>query len=568
MPNRVFFPVQCEGERTSREVERGDYSMPTLQFKGKSFIQNHHVTVPYHELIPVPEKSLTDHVRLEDNLIIHGDNLVALKALLPMYAGLVKCIYIDPPYNTGAERWVYNDNVNSPLIRDWLGKTVDKDDLTRHDKWLCMMMPRLTLLWELLRDDGIIFITCDDNEQAHLRMLMDEIFGEGNFIASVAWEKRYTRSNNAKLFYSLKDFVLIYRKTDKVQVLREPRTEKSDSIYKNPDNDPRGVWTSSSYVNPATKEERQNLVYPIVNPFTGQTVEHETHAWKYELEEHKRHVRENRLWWGKNGDAKFPRLKNFLSEAGGGLVPIDVWRYDVAGTSDEGGTQLKEIFGKEVFDNPKPTKLIRKMLELALSHDEDEIVLDSFAGSGSTGQAVLEFNRDHETNHKFILIEMEDYADAVTAERMRRVISGVRDAEDPFLRDGLGGTFSFLELGHAIDLQGLLTGDHLPTYNELARYVFYTATAQEFRPDAVDETRWFIGETEEYEVYLLYVPDIEQLKTLALNMDFVRQLGRPNSPKRRLVFAPARYLTDNYLEEFKLEYAQLPYELYRTRGRA
>ena len=152
--------------------------MPTLNFKGKTFVQNHHLAVKYHQLVPKAEYSLTDKVSLHDNLIVQGDNLKALKALLPTYAGKVKCIYIDPPYNTGNEKWVYNDNVNSPMIKEWLGSVVDKEDMTRHDKWLCLMMPRLKLLRELLSEDGAIFISCDSNEEHRLRVLLDEIFGE------------------------------------------------------------------------------------------------------------------------------------------------------------------------------------------------------------------------------------------------------------------------------------------------------------------------------------------------------------------------------------------------------
>src|SRR3990170_3850319 len=186
--------------------------MATLNFKGKTFVQNHHLAVKYHQLIPRKDKSLTDKVSLNNNLIIHGDNLKALKALLPTYAGKVKCIYIDPPYNTGNEKWAYNDNVNSPMMKEWLGKVVDKDDLTRHDKWLCMMMPRLKLLRELLRDDGVIFISIDDNEVHHLRMLMDEVFGEENFITNIIWQKKFSPQSDAKYFSDMHDFIVIYAK--------------------------------------------------------------------------------------------------------------------------------------------------------------------------------------------------------------------------------------------------------------------------------------------------------------------------------------------------------------------
>src|SRR3990172_6681487 len=184
--------------------------MAVLNFKGKTFVQNHHLAVKYHQLVPKKDKSLTDKVRLNDNLIIHGDNLKALKSLLPTYAGKVKCIYIDPPYNTGNEKWVYNDNVNSPMMQEWLGKVVDKEDLTRHDKWLCMMMPRLKLLRELLRDDGVIFVSIDENEQHHLRLLMEEIFGEENFITNIIWQKKFSPQSDAKYFSDMHDFIVIY----------------------------------------------------------------------------------------------------------------------------------------------------------------------------------------------------------------------------------------------------------------------------------------------------------------------------------------------------------------------
>ncbi len=250
--------------------------MPTLDFKGKNHIYAHHLTVPYRPLrvdasrsmlAPTQTRSqneggLNKDIPLTDqNLIIHGDNLEALKALLPQYAGKVKCIYIDPPYNTGNEGWVYNDNVNSPMMRDWFEKQspVDGEDLERHDKWLCMMWPRLHLLRELLRDDGVIFVSIDDNEAHHLRMMMDEIFGEENFVANIVWQHRYGRSNNAKLFSNQRELIVMYRKSESVSHIRVQRDEKLNKTYENPDNDPRGSWVSSSYVNPATQSQRPNL---------------------------------------------------------------------------------------------------------------------------------------------------------------------------------------------------------------------------------------------------------------------------------------------------------------------
>src|SRR3989344_1781879 len=186
--------------------------MPILHFKGKSIIQNHHHTVKFHELTPVKSKGTSKEPSLNDNLIIHGDNLIALKALLPTYAGKVKCIYIDPPYNTGNEHWIYNDNVNSPMMKEWIGREVARDDLTRHDKWCCMMYPRLTLLRELLKEDGVIFVSMNDNEIHRLRMLMDEIFGEDNFIANIVWQKKQSPQNDATYLSDMHDHIVIYAK--------------------------------------------------------------------------------------------------------------------------------------------------------------------------------------------------------------------------------------------------------------------------------------------------------------------------------------------------------------------
>ena len=389
-----------------------------------------------------------------ENLIIEGDNLEVLKLLQKSYLGKVKMIYIDPPYNTGND-FIYPDNFSESLqtYLEYTGQvdaegrkfgTNTDTDGRFHSKWLNMMYPRLYLARNLLSEDGLIFMTIDDGEAANLRKVMDEIFGEENFLAAIAWEKRYTRSNNARLFYSLKDTVLVYRRSDAVSTLRETRTAKAKAIYSNPDNDPRGSWTSSSYVNPARKEDRPNLVYAIQNPHTGAQVHHPTHAWKYEPKEHQRHVQEDRLWWGQNGRAKYPRLKNFLSEMSEGLVPVDLWDYQSTGTTDEGGAEVKDLFDQSVFDNPKPSRLIRRMLALATSPDEPAIVMDFFAGSASTAHAVLEANNEDGGKRSFLLVQLPEPVDPDSAagkagfqtiaevceERVRRVIKKLDEADD------------------------------------------------------------------------------------------------------------------------------------------
>jgi adenine-specific DNA-methyltransferase len=539
--------------------------MPSLQFKGKTFVQNHHLAVKYHQLVPKPELSLTEKVSLHDNLIIQGDNLIALKALLPTYSGRVKCIYIDPPYNTGNEGWAYNDNVKSPMIQEWLGKTVDKEDLTRHDKWLCMMMPRLKLLRELLSEDGVIFISIDDNEQHNLRVLLDEVFGGQNFIQNIIWQKKFSPQNDAKYFSDNHDFVICYaknkiegeQKNGWIRNLLE-RTESQDQRYSNPDNDSRGLWTSSDLT---VKTYSAEYDYPITTP-NGRIVNPtKGRCWNTSSQNFQRLVDDNRVWFGDNGN-NVPRLKKFLSEVQDGIVPISIWLHSEVGHNQQAKQELKEIF-VEIdlpFDTPKPVALIKKIIQL--STKDGDIILDSFSGSGTTGHTVLELNKEYKNNRKFILVEQEDYANSITAERVRRVIKGVESSKNESLKEGLGGTFSYFELGPPIEMENILRGDSLPDYNEFARYIFFTATGDEFDQGVVNETTGFIGETKNAEVYMFYKPDIEWLKRNALTLDAIQALPKYKG-KHRLVFAPAKYVDDQTCLENRIDFCQLPYEIYR-----
>ena len=536
--------------------------MAQIQFKGKTFVQNHHLLVKYHELIPVKSKSLTDKVNLHDNLIIHGDNLKALKALLPLYAGKVKCVYIDPPYNTGNEKWVYNDNVNSPMMQDWLGRVVDREDLTRHDKWLCMMMPRLRLLRELMTENGAIFVSIDDNEVHHLRMLMDEIFGEDNFVATVIWEKVYSPKSTAKYFSENHDFIVVYAKSkSQWNIGLLPRTEEQDARYSNPDKDPRGPWKSGdlSARNPYSKG-KYSIKCPggrvISGPPPG-------NYWRYSEENLWRMDKENRIWWGEDKN-QVPAIKRFLSEVKQGLVPETIWTYKEVGHTQDAKKELLQLFAQDYheFTTLKPTELIKRILRLSTDPEEETVILDSFAGTGPTAQAVLSLNAEDGGNRRFILVECEDYADSMTAERVRRVIKGSPTAKDEALKKGLGGSFSFFELGKPIELESILEGNSLPTYNELARYVFYTATGEEFDDKAVKEKKRFIGESRNYQVFLFYEPNLERLKNLAFTLDMAKSLPPIKKEKRRLVFAPTKYLDQEHLDQFKIDFAQLPFEIY------
>ncbi|HQA02639.1 MAG TPA: site-specific DNA-methyltransferase, partial [Thermomonas sp.] len=401
--------------------------MPSLNWIGKAAVVNHHQDVPFRLLEPVQSLSCGDTET--GNLIVQGDNLLALKALLPRYAGQVKCIYIDPPYNTGNEGWVYNDNVNSPEIRRWLGEVVGKEGetLDRHDRWLCMMYPRLMLLKQFLREDGAIFVSIDDNEVASLRLLMNEVFGSENFVATVIWQKKYAASNDHKTIAPMHDFVLLYQRTESWRRNLLPRGEEKDSQYKFEDD--AGVFRSSDYTCAKTVEERPNLYYSVINPNTGEEIwPKRTRVWAYSQEEHQRHVTEGLIYWGKDGRGKVPAYKRYKHALrNDGIIPQTLWPHEFAGHTDGSRKELREVLhdvpSVSDFATPKPSLLIQRILQIA--SDKDSIILDSFAGSGTTAHAVLKQNAEDGGNRRFILVEMDEgIARDVTAERVKRVAQG------------------------------------------------------------------------------------------------------------------------------------------------
>jgi len=528
--------------------------MPTLNFKGKSFVHNHHLAVKYHQLVPKKDKSLTDKVSLHDNLIVQGDNLKALKALLPTYTGKVKCIYIDPPYNTGNEGWVYNDKVNSPMMREWLGKEVDIEDLTRHDKWLSMMMPRLKLLRELLAEDGAIFISIDDNEQHNLRCLLDEIFGEHNFISQTIWQHSVQPKGYSGKFSVHHNYTVIYQKSDYFSLGNLERTDEHNKNYSNPDNDPNGDWRSGDVRNALF---RPNLIYDIETP-SGNIIKPPKNGWRWSKETVKKKIKSGEIIFNK--DEKRIIRKIYLKNLNG-RTPETIWFGKDVGTTRDASNVIKELFNEtNVFETPKPLDLIKRIMQLSM--EEEDIILDSFAGSGTTAHAVLDLNKEDGGNRKFILVEMEDYADKITAERIRRVINGVPESKN--FKEGTGGTFSYFELGEPIEMESILRGENLPSFEEFAKYLFYTATGEEFDPSQINEETNFIGTSKDYEVYLFYKPDIDYLKSTALTLDRVKSLGKHNG-KKRLVFAPAKFVDNHTLTDLRIEFSQLPFEIYKLK---
>ncbi|WP_375762459.1 site-specific DNA-methyltransferase [Bradyrhizobium sp. B025] len=386
------------------------------------------------------------------NVFIEGDNLEVLKLLQKAYFGKVKMIYIDPPYNTGQE-FIYPDKY-AETLETYLAYTgqanaegrrfsTNTDTVGRyHSNWLNMMFPRLYLARNLLRDDGTIFISIDDHELSRLRELCDQIFGEENFKADIAWQKRYTRSNNTVDFTTVVEHILVYAKSEAFAVNLLPRTEEADARYSNPDNDPRGVWKGASFLNPASPQDRPNLCYPLRNPNTGNVAYPTTNAWRRSKEAFEELDADKRLYWGPEGKLPVPSIKMFLSEARG-LTPINFWAHDYAGHTDEGTRDLESLIPGKVFNNPKPVQLIRRAIDHACNGPGD-IVLDFFAGSCAAAQAVIEANAEDGGSRKFIMVQLPEHVDdssnaakagfktiaEIGKERTRRVIKKVRAASE------------------------------------------------------------------------------------------------------------------------------------------
>jgi adenine-specific DNA-methyltransferase len=389
---------------------------------------------------------------------------------------------------------------------------------------------------------------------------MDEVFGEDSFVATIIWEKVYSPKSSAKYFSENHDFVVVYaRRKESFDLGLLPRTDAADARYSNPDNDTRGPWKPGdlSARNPYSKG-----VYSIKCP-GGRVVKGPPpgNYWRHSEEKLWQLHADRRIWWGEDGN-QIPAIKRFLSEVKQGIVPETIWTYKEVGHTQDAKKELLAIFGEDfqIFTTPKPKALIKRMVDLCTG--KEDLVLDSFAGSASTAHAVLEQNANDGGNRRFILIECEDYADSITAERVRRVIKGVPTAKDEALKKGLGGTFSYFELGKPIELESILDGDDMPSYKELARYVFYTATGEEFDEKKVNLKINFIGESRNYQVYLFYVPKVDVLKGMAFTLDKAKALPPLKEGKRRLVFAPTKYLDQDHLDQYRIDFAQLPFEIY------
>ena len=540
--------------------------MPSLNWIGKAAVVNHHQDVPFRLLEPVQSLSCGDTET--GNLIVQGDNLLALKALLPRYAGQVKCIYIDPPYNTGNEGWVYNDNVNSPEIRRWLGEVVGKEGetLDRHDRWLCMMYPRLMLLKQFLREDGVIFVSIDDNEVASLRFLMDEIFGAKNFVATVLWQKVYSPKNSARHLSEDHDYIVIYAaKADAWKPNLLPRTEEQNAAYKNPDNDPRGVWKTSDL---SARNYYSAGTYAVISP-TGRVIESPPKGryWTISKDRFDELDRDGRIWWGKDGSA-IPQTKRFLHEVKDGRVPQTMWFYDEVGHTQEAKKELLELIdfksSDDVFITPKSSRLIQRILQIA--SDKDSIILDSFAGSGTTAHAVLKQNAEDGGNRRFILVEMDEgIARDVTAERVKRVAQGYTNGKGQPV-EGLGGGFQFCKLGKPLfDARGHISNE--VRFAELARFVWFVETgmglpAARASRNAADTASPLLGMHQGRAVYLLYNGILKDRSIdggNVLTSLLLQHLPAHDGPK--VVYAARCAIGAERLRKLGITFKQLPYHL-------
>lgn len=568
--------------------------MPTLNWIGKDAVVKHHQEVPFHLLKDVPELSCGDPG--SGNLIVQGDNLIALKALLPHYAGQVKCICIDPPYNTGMDDrddsgkragWRYNDNVSSPEILDWLGKVVgaEAEDLSRHDKWLCMIYPRLALLKRFLRPDGVIFISIDDNEVASLKLVMDELFGRRNFLGCVIWKN--TTDNNPTRIVTEHEYVLCYAEN----VDNLPKEWKSvnldvkdrllkigkEFIGKYPDQDNRqeayskwfrahkdeiwpfdrykfidedGIYTGSQSVHNPGKEGYR---YDIPHPETGKPCKQPLMGYRFPFETVQRLLAEDRVIFGAD-HTKIIELKVYVKDYRSKLSSL----FELDGRI--GTNEIKAIFpdDKRPFDFPKPTGLIEELLSFTTSGDD--IILDSFAGSGTTAQAILQLNRADSQRRRFILVEMkESNAKAITAERVRRVSEGYTNAKGEKV-PGLGGGFRFCELGEPLfDETGHIRES--VKFGELARHVYFCETREPLPRERVPKSP-LLGVCRGLAVYLLFngiLGDKSANGGNVLTRKILAALPKFDGPK--VIYCAGCLIGAERLAEEGITVRQTPYEI-------
>lgn len=522
--------------------------MPTLDWIGKKAVVMHHLEVPYRLLRC--EGGLSAGAPGNGNLLVHGDNLDALKALLPYYGGKVKCIYIDPPYNSGEQTWTYNDKVDSPEISRWLGKTVGREfeDLTRHDKWLCMMYPRMNLLVEFLKQDGFLFVSLDDAEAYRFKIMMEEILPPSAFVTSLIWKSRRNLDNRSNHNISVDhEYVMVF----KMPEARLRGANKDFTKYNNPDNDPRGPWMSDNLVGLATKDRRPNLHYVLVNPATGIKYQCPEKGWRYSKETMQSKIQDGRIIWPKDHTGR-PRHKKFMRELESEFAGFS--SFVECGNTNEGTEEIQKILGAAEFIFPKPKSLVRQIIAQAAT-ENDDIVMDSFAGSGTTGHAVLHLNKEDNGNRRFILVEMDKrISHNITAERLKRVIKGHGDTP------GLGGGFRFCTLGQTLfNEKGEIREE--VNFSDLAHHVYFTETGEPM-PKRPEKKTPLLGVHNGRAIYLLYngiLGDKKPKGGNVLTQETLALLPPHDGPK--VVYGTACRLGAARLRREGLTFRQIPYEI-------
>ena len=559
--------------------------MPTLEWIGKSKVINHHQDVPFRVLerkYSFDENGQTDADNGSENMIIRGDNLEALKALLPRYEGRVKCIYIDPPYNTGNEGWVYNDNVNDPKIKKWLGEVVGKEgeDLTRHDKWLCMMYPRLKLLQKLLSDDGVIFVSLDFHEQPFMRLIMDEIFGASNYVSEIACVNKPSGRSDDKYIATAHESIIVYRKSPLLTLGGFEPEEKITKRYNKRDTDGR-LYREEDLRKRGTHDERTdrpNLFYPFFfNQETGELIvggnDEKTPDGFIRIEPMKSKDVQGTWRWGQdtaNAQKTYihPRYMpnkqqwslfewEYLDERGA-AKPTTLW--DFKDVNSERGTEvfIKYLgFKKEDFPNPKPVGTIQRILQIATAGDD--IILDSFAGSGTTAHAVLNMNKADGGHRKFILVEMMDYADSITAERVKRVIKGYGEGKNAV--EGTGGNFSVYDLG-----EPLLVGDCLNEAvapEKIREYIWFMETRTSFNAEfgmrnaELEGNPYYLGIHNHTGYYFYYEPQ----RVTVLDYTFLATITEKTSGT--IIYADRCSITEDKLAQMGIVFKKIPRDISR-----
>lgn len=533
--------------------------MAGIDFRGKGLVWAYHHGLPLRALENKPKRSLGTGAA-SGNLVVVGNLLESLKALQPRYRGTVDVIYAVPPYNNGVDGWKYDDDIPTPLTQEWLksGPT-GKDDPDRHDKWLAWMTPRVRLMHELLSENGVLFVSIDDSEGHRLKMLLDEVFQEDNALATLIWEKRYSPPADVKDIGYMHENILVYRKSLSFKPALLPLTNEQVARYKDHTKDKRGKWKAADYTCRWTKEERPNLYYGIKNPFTGKEVfPKPTRVWAYSPEETKKNIDADLLWWGAKGKNTVPSLKNFATGIQQGMVPTSLLHWEDAGHTDMAAKELRALL-PEVKRDSKPLLLLKYIFDIA--GKDGGVVFFPFPSAGEGPQAIIERNalcKSPQKPAKFISIVSDAESESILTKRLKALSDS-----------GLAVDYEYLTLGACVDGDSLLRATDLPPFEEIARHVYRSVTGVPLSHLPPQTGTWFIGSHNHKDIYLIYKPDKEFLRSndaildekIALKIIKDRKEGHST-----IIFASGKYLSLEYLLNNKLEFSPFPISIYRSLG--